>query len=215
MDKGTKTLGRVFDVLGNISTPLYCVRFNSYEEIVEKGIEVGRKCYVAPRTEHTQFIILSNLMKEKGCDASWKHDIEPPSKCMEYSDDEEERAAKRGNRGKRAASVATNEESVDLSTQRPVHHASNRRNRGRGRGRGMYHNNGHAYNMPPPGASYPPNNYSWHSNLQQQPQHLYPNPYAFQFGNGPPPPPPHQQQQNFYQQQQPPQNRHYQGPPHY
>lgn len=31
----------------------------------------------------------------KGSDASWKGDMEPPPGCEEYSDDEEERKAKK------------------------------------------------------------------------------------------------------------------------
>lgn len=103
LDKGNAALGRVFDVLGNISEPLYCVRFNSNEEIVAKGLTVGTPVFVAPKTEHTTFVILGNLMGEKGCDASWEHDIEPPLRCVDFSDDEEERSARKVRRGKKTA----------------------------------------------------------------------------------------------------------------
>lgn len=97
-DKGKQVLGEVFDVLGQVSDPLYCVRFNSNKDIVQKGIKVGEIVYVAPKTEHTQFIVLANLMKMRGSDASWENDIEPPPRYMDYSDDEEERSARRPNR---------------------------------------------------------------------------------------------------------------------
>lgn len=103
LDKGNVALGRVFDVLGNISEPLYCVRFNSNEEIVAKGLTPGTPVFVAPKTEHTTFVILGNLMGEKGCDASWEHDIEPPLRCVDFSDDEEERSARKVRRGKKTA----------------------------------------------------------------------------------------------------------------
>lgn len=153
LDKGKRPLGQVFDVLGNISSPLYCVRFNSNQEILDKQLTVGTIVYVAPRTEHTTFVILGNLMKQKGCDASWEHDVETPSKCMEYSDDEEERLARRVRRGKQPAggSDATGtSEAVDDVNKRPrqtddnASHNNNgvlpnphiRRGGGRNRGRG-------------------------------------------------------------------------------
>lgn len=43
-----------------------------------------------------EFIHLS----AKGCDASWKHDNEPPEDQVEFSDDEEERNAKAKFKGK-------------------------------------------------------------------------------------------------------------------
>jgi hypothetical protein len=35
------------------------------------------------------------LHRMKGSDASWEDNNEPPPKCLDYSDDEEERAARR------------------------------------------------------------------------------------------------------------------------
>ena len=57
LDNGKKALGAVFDVLGQIHQPLYCVRFNSNEDIKAKGIELKMKVYCAPRSEHTSFVI--------------------------------------------------------------------------------------------------------------------------------------------------------------
>lgn len=95
LNKGNSTLGQVFDVMGCVTSPIYCVRFNNIEDIAAKGIKVGDNVYVAPRTEHTSFIVLKDLMKQKGCDASWEDDIEPPADFAEYSDDEEEMKARR------------------------------------------------------------------------------------------------------------------------
>lgn len=155
-DKGKKVLGEVFDVLGQVSDPLYCVRFNSNKEIKIKGIEIGQTIYVAPRTEHTQFIVLANLMKERGSDASWENDVEPPPRFIDYSDDEEERAAKRPNR-KRQFSVGSTYSGRGSYTPRRPYRGSN--------------NNFGGVRQP---GSQTQRNYnivgnSWHSNFQQPP----------------------------------------------
>ena len=41
--------------------------------------------------------------RQKGSDASWKDDVEPPEECLDYSDDETERAARRKLQAKRKA----------------------------------------------------------------------------------------------------------------
>lgn len=81
--------------MGNVASPMYCVRFNCKDDIKRKNLTIGMKVYVAPQTEYTNFIVLSNLMKQKGCDASWENDNEVPEDCNEFSDDEEERLARR------------------------------------------------------------------------------------------------------------------------
>lgn len=91
LEKGNRTLGQVFDVMGNVASPIYCVRFNSAQDILAKNISVGSTVYVAPQTEYTNFIVLSDLMKERGCDASWENDHEAPDGYNDFSDDEEER----------------------------------------------------------------------------------------------------------------------------
>lgn len=95
LEKGNRTLGQVFDVMGNVASPIYCVRFNNTQDITAKNITAGLKVYVAPQTEYTNFIVLSDLMKERGCDASWENDNEAPDGCNEFSDDEEERLNRR------------------------------------------------------------------------------------------------------------------------
>lgn len=108
LDKGHQALGHVFDVMGAVSSPIYCVRFNTTEDIFNKGIVVGMKVYVAPKTEYTQFIVLDNLMRERGCDASGEHD--ESDGCAEYSDDEEERQARQQQRHKKRANPANNDD---------------------------------------------------------------------------------------------------------
>lgn len=95
LEAGNRTLGQVFDVMGNVASPIYCVRFNCADDIKHKDLTIGMKVYVAPQTDYTNFIVLSNLMRQKGCDASWENDNEVPEDYNEYSDDEEERLARR------------------------------------------------------------------------------------------------------------------------
>ncbi|XP_067624094.1 H/ACA ribonucleoprotein complex non-core subunit NAF1 isoform X2 [Eurosta solidaginis] len=94
LEQGKRVLGEVFDVLGQVADPLYCVRFNTNQQIYEKGINIGDVVYVAPKTDHTHYVILSSLTKMRGSDASWENDIEPPPRYLDYSDDEEEREAR-------------------------------------------------------------------------------------------------------------------------
>lgn len=100
LDKGNRTLGQVFDVMGNVASPIYCVRFNKAQDIIDKNISNGTIVYVAPKTEHTNFIVLSELMNQRGTDASWEDDIEPPAGLGDFSDDEEERTARRAHNQK-------------------------------------------------------------------------------------------------------------------
>lgn len=138
LDHGKQTLGLIFDVIGRVLVPIYCVRFNSKEEILAKGISVGIKVYCAPQTEHSSFVILSQI-SNKGSDASWKNDIEPPANCVEYSDDEEERQIKRQAKANRSQNNGETREFL------------------RGR-RQIPHQQQQAANL-----AYP--NYSWHQNL--------------------------------------------------
>ncbi|XP_065341195.1 H/ACA ribonucleoprotein complex non-core subunit NAF1 [Cloeon dipterum] len=95
LDKGQRTLGRIHDVFGSVNEPLYCVRFNSTDHIKERGIEMDMVVYCAPQTDHTTFVLLDELMKIKGSDASWLGNNEPPSECIDYSDDEAEKKSRR------------------------------------------------------------------------------------------------------------------------
>ncbi|XP_041982560.1 H/ACA ribonucleoprotein complex non-core subunit NAF1 [Aricia agestis] len=102
LDNGAKALGKVFDVFGPVTEPHYCVRFNSEEHVKERGVSAGMDVYIAPRSsDHTNYVFLTELMKTKGSDASWLHDIEPPPNQVEFSDDEEERRANRARKEQR------------------------------------------------------------------------------------------------------------------
>ncbi|XP_017132526.1 H/ACA ribonucleoprotein complex non-core subunit NAF1 [Drosophila elegans] len=116
LEKGRKVLGEVFDVLGQVSDPIYCVRFNSNQQILDRGITIGDVVYCAPKTEHTQFVILSKLMQVRGSDASWEHDVEPPARHVDHSDDEEEREARSARRKRNQRDRANSTDSVDSLT---------------------------------------------------------------------------------------------------
>ncbi|TDG45524.1 hypothetical protein AWZ03_008030 [Drosophila navojoa] len=116
LEKGRKVLGQVFDVLGQVADPLYCVRFNSNQQIKERNINVGDIVYCAPQTEHTQFVILSKLMQVRGSDASWEHDVEPPARFIDYSDDEAEREARWELRKKRQRERTDSTDSTETVT---------------------------------------------------------------------------------------------------
>uniref|UniRef100_A0A1B6DT08 H/ACA ribonucleoprotein complex non-core subunit NAF1 n=1 Tax=Clastoptera arizonana TaxID=38151 RepID=A0A1B6DT08_9HEMI len=96
--EGGQPLGRIDDVMGQVSEPFYCVRLKSKQEVVDKHIEHGQCIYVAPKTEHTRYVFVSQLLKMKGSDASWTDNNEPPDNCLDYSDDEKERSAKKSHR---------------------------------------------------------------------------------------------------------------------
>jgi len=143
LDKGAKALGRVFDVIGPVTRPFYVVRFNNNQHLQDKGVEKGLKVYYAPRTEHTTFVFLEQLMKMKISDASWMNDEEPPPQFLEYSDDEEEQKAKKDYKIKKLvesgadeSTIAAKKAKLEGKRNRP----DNGSGRGRGRGRGNFNN---------------------------------------------------------------------------
>uniref|UniRef100_A0A8D2KR10 H/ACA ribonucleoprotein complex subunit n=1 Tax=Varanus komodoensis TaxID=61221 RepID=A0A8D2KR10_VARKO len=86
---------QIFEVFGPVSHPFYVVQFNSPEHIESKGIKIHDAVYFAPSVESfTQYIFPEKLKQERGSDASWKNDEEPPPEALDFSDDEKERAAK-------------------------------------------------------------------------------------------------------------------------
>lgn len=152
LEKGKQPLGKVFDVLGQVSQPTYCIRFNTHKDVLDKGISTGQKVYCAPRTEFASFVILNNIMSMKGSDASWKNDIEAPESQLDFSDDENERQIRRGKRQNRNRNRVIN----------PANPTNQRR---------FQPNQGAQQRFPPwQGAQQQfPQNYSWHTNLPQNP----------------------------------------------
>ncbi|KRT85190.1 hypothetical protein AMK59_2506 [Oryctes borbonicus] len=98
LDNGKKPLGYVYDVMGPVSNPIYVIRFNTKEEMDSVGVTKGLPVYSAPKTPHTQYVFLKQLMQVKGSDASWMGDNEVPAEHVDYSDDEEERRVRRASK---------------------------------------------------------------------------------------------------------------------
>lgn len=199
LENGARPLGKIFDVIGQITAPLYCVRFNSRQHIDQLGITIGMKVYCAPRSEHTSYVILSNIMNTRGSDASWENDIEADPIHQDYSDDEEERAARRA-RKKRSNTI----DAADSSSQQKTNNeprSSNNGGRSSTRFRGDSRNNTRISNTQHFSSQFSHNNNSWHNNIPpsaNMPGPSYPNPYAFSpeqryrminFQRPPPPPP--------------------------
>ncbi|XP_077380777.1 uncharacterized protein LOC144020815 isoform X1 [Festucalex cinctus] len=117
-------LGKVFEVFGPVSRPLYIIRFNSHEDLSCKGLTLGLIVYYAPdMKEYTGYILLQQLKLLKGSDASWKNDQEPPEEALDYSDDEIEQQAKRKLKNTKKQ---PNTESLAVNSLQP-HHVTQRR----------------------------------------------------------------------------------------
>ena len=61
LDKGKQCLGKVFDIFGPVSEPMYVVLMNK-EDKDSNSINIGDQVYFAPRTEYTSYVILEELM---------------------------------------------------------------------------------------------------------------------------------------------------------
>ena len=117
--EGKVALGRVFDVIGPVTRPLYVVRFNSAGHVAERGVNQEMKVYFAPKSEFTSYVFLEQLMRMKISDASWANDEEPPPQFLEYSDDEEERDAKRAQKESKQRKKEMSSEATDAKRSRP------------------------------------------------------------------------------------------------
>lgn len=95
--KGNRSsAGKIFDIFGPIPRPSYLLRFNSEEHIAAHGVKVEDIMYFVPNSqEFTKYLETERLKQQKGSDASWTNDDEPPPDVLDYSDDEKEREAKK------------------------------------------------------------------------------------------------------------------------
>nr|XP_027195385.1 H/ACA ribonucleoprotein complex non-core subunit NAF1-like [Dermatophagoides pteronyssinus] len=94
--KDGSPLGQIFDVIGPVRQPNYVVRFNSSKEIRDMNLSINMAvyyngCFPEP---YTKYVFVNHLIRQKGCDASWKDNNEPPPEHQDYSDDEQERQAR-------------------------------------------------------------------------------------------------------------------------
>lgn len=120
-------MGRVFDVFGPVTKPYYAVRFNDADHIKSYNIQIKEPVYCAPKTEYTSFVLVSQLLKNKGSDASWKDNNEPPQEYLDYSDDEAEKLAKKSRRQKkqRQKNVNDNKDNSPATLTAPNVHQDN------------------------------------------------------------------------------------------
>lgn len=91
-----KCVGFVEDVLGPVDQPLYLIFFYPKSEGEHEAIEKGQNLYCP--LKGIKLVVISALREHKGCDASNIYDEEISKDDVEYSDDEEERKAKRSKR---------------------------------------------------------------------------------------------------------------------
>lgn len=106
-----KPVGLIFETFGTVKKPFYSVRFNSSDEIKQINLKVG--CEINFGEGFSDFVNVNYLMAQKGSDASWEHDVEvDPAhqvvlflkefnenlKIKDYSDDEQEKQAKKNRR---------------------------------------------------------------------------------------------------------------------
>lgn len=63
LDRGKRALGQIFDVFGPVQQPFYVVRFNSAEHVRGHKIDPGDLVCFAPSTEHTNYVVIDDLMK--------------------------------------------------------------------------------------------------------------------------------------------------------
>ncbi|KAK4302181.1 hypothetical protein Pmani_025715 [Petrolisthes manimaculis] len=133
VERGSRSLGQVFDVFGPVQTPFYVVRFNSSQHVIEAKIQCGDLVYFAPTTDHTNFVLLHELMRIRGSDASGMQGNEVLQvEEQDFSDDEEEN---RANLGKNNAVYSS---STDEFQSRPK--------RGRGHSGRGFHSHRENYN---------------------------------------------------------------------
>ncbi|KFV82485.1 H/ACA ribonucleoprotein complex non-core subunit NAF1, partial [Struthio camelus australis] len=193
--------GKIFEIFGPVLHPFYVLRFNSSEHIKAKGINVQDSMYFAPSVEDfTQYVFAEKLTQEKGSDASWKNDQEPPPEALDFSDDEKEREAKQKkkkpqNQIRKKLKSETNESNENNGFHQSMQQPASNYSRGyHGRSRGPF-----PPRSAPPGflrsQARPPQLYSSDSRMHQESPvfsqpHRKENPMMQQYAYPPFPPPP-------------------------
>lgn len=83
-------------MIGPVINPNYVVRFDSVEDMNKMQVHINCPVYYTERYQEpiTKYVFVNALRAQKGSDASWEDNNEPPPECIEYSDDETERIVK-------------------------------------------------------------------------------------------------------------------------
>ena len=111
-----RSIGLIFETFGPVEKPFYSIRYNDIDNIHQRQIELNQEVFYAPKeTTYTKYVFVQELRALKGSDASWEDDNEPPKFAVDYSDDEQERAAKAIQRGKRIMEGNTDEQMIDTT----------------------------------------------------------------------------------------------------
>ncbi|KFQ38919.1 H/ACA ribonucleoprotein complex non-core subunit NAF1, partial [Mesitornis unicolor] len=179
-----QAVGKIFEIFGPVLHPFYVLRFNSSEHIKAKGINVQDSMYFIPSVEDfTQYIFTEKLKQEKGSDASWKNDQEPPPEALDFSDDEKEREAKQKkkkpqNQGRKKLKSETNVSSENKGLHQSMQQPASSYSRGYC-GRGFSRN---SFSTPSDTPGFlrpqgrPPQLYSSDNTIHQEPP-VFPQPY--------------------------------------
>ncbi|GME82766.1 unnamed protein product [Ambrosiozyma monospora] len=85
-------LGPMFEIFGQLQSPVYRVKFNTVEEFEKLKSRKGERVYYV--VSKSEFVLTSDIKAIKGSDASAWNDEELPLDQQEFSDDEKEAAAK-------------------------------------------------------------------------------------------------------------------------
>lgn len=109
-----RSIGLIFETFGPVEKPYYSIRYNDINSINQRQIKLNQEVFYAPKeTTYTKYVFVQELRALKGSDASWEDDNEPPKCAIDYSDDEEERAAKALQRGKKSIDENSDEQTFD------------------------------------------------------------------------------------------------------
>jgi H/ACA ribonucleoprotein complex non-core subunit NAF1 len=115
-NRDRRSIGLIFETFGPVEKPYYSIRYNDINNIYHRQIELNQEVFYAPKeTTYTKYVFVQELKALKGSDASWEDDNEPPKFAIDYSDDEQERAAKALQKGKRNIEENTDEQMMDAT----------------------------------------------------------------------------------------------------
>lgn len=192
-DSNKKFIGKIFETFGPVVNPFYVVRFNSLNDIENRNLslEINSEVFIAQSNQYTKYVFnIDSLRKQKGSDASWSNDNEPPAEYLDYSDDEQEKLAKKqlkGARSKKAGDYSDSDSETKKSPQKNLKKSNlpqKRRHDQRNVNQNVYQNQP---NIPNPyyypGPMYPPHIYPFYPNSQMlgyaYPPQMYPHGYNY------------------------------------
>jgi len=95
-DGERKPVGLIFETFGTVKKPFYSIRFNTVDELKQINLKQGAQINFGEG--FSEFVNVRQLLAQKGSDASWEHDVEVDTQHQEFSDDEEEKQAKKSRR---------------------------------------------------------------------------------------------------------------------